>query len=62
MLCPYVSCAGSLRWIPVFTGITMALLRPHKGMKIVAGFLAVIPANAGIQGVRGEDGFPLSRE
>ena len=35
----------------------MDLLTPHKGMKVAAGFLTVIPANAGIQGVRAEDGF-----
>ena len=36
----------------------MALPRLHKGMKMAAGFLTVIPANAGIQGERDEDGFP----
>ena len=25
-------------WIPVYTGMTMALRRPHRGMKIGAGF------------------------
>ena len=29
---------------------------------MAAGFLIVIPACAGIQGVRDADGFPLSRE
>ena len=29
---------------------------------MAAGFLAVIPAFAGIQGVRDEDGFPRARE
>ena len=30
-------------------------------MKTTAGFLIVIPAQAGIQGVRGEDGFRAPR-
>ena len=42
--------------------IPMALPRPLSNMKTVVSFLTVIPANAGIQGARGEDGFPLSRE
>ena len=40
----------------------MALPRPHKDMHMTAGFLTVIPAKAGIQGVRDENGFPLARE
>ena len=46
----------------VFAGITMALFRPHKGMKMVAGFLAVILANAGIHLRRAHPGFRRSPE
>ena len=41
--------------------ITMSSLRPHEGMKAMAGFLIVIPAEAGIQDVRDEDGFRAPR-
>ena len=44
-------------WIPAFAGITMALWRPHKGMKMAP----LRHSGVGLS-PRVGDGFPLSRE